>query len=430
VEKVENEQARGVVNSPHPFDPSAELRTGLAQGRSRTLRHTAVFTITLLAIEFLDEFVFGAREAAWPLIRTDLGLSYAQVGLLLSLPNLVSSLVEPVLGILGDVWRRRVLVLGGGVVFALALLLTAQSRDFLVLLISFILFYPASGAFVTLSQATLMDTDPARHEQNMARWTFAGSLGVVAGPIALGAAATLGLGWRGLFLLFAGLTLIPLAMMCRFRFAIGRWGSAKTGFKAGLVDALRALRRGEVLRWLTLLQFSDLMLDVLLGFLALYLVDVAGATPAQAGAAVAVWTGLGLLGNLLLIPLLERVRGLRYLRLSAVVELVLFPTFLLVPGFWPKLVLLGLLGLFNTGWYLILKAQLYSAMPGQSGTVMTVGNVFGLVGGLIPLGLGLVAERFDLTVTMWLLLLGPVALLVGIPKNGGHPLSGSVGATR
>ncbi len=159
------------------------------------------------------------------------------------------------------------------------------------------------------------------------------------------------------------------------------------------------------------------MLDVLLGFLALYLVDVVGATPAQAGAAVAVWTGLGLLGNLLLIPLLERVRGLRYLRLSAAAELVLFPAFLLAPGFWARLVLLGLLGFFSTGWYSILKAQLYSAMPGQSGTVMAVGNVFGLVGALVPLGLGLVAERFDLTVTMWLLLLGPLALLVGIPRG-------------
>jgi FSR family fosmidomycin resistance protein-like MFS transporter len=391
---------------------------------SRTLRHTTVFTFTLLAIEFLDEFVFGAREAAWPLIRTDLGLGYAQVGLLLGLPSLVSSVVEPFLGILGDIWRRRVLILGGGVVFALALLLTALSQNFPILLISFIIFYPASGAFVTLSQATLMDTDPARHEQNMARWTFAGSLGVVAGPIALGAAAMLGLGWRGVFLLFAGLTLIPLAMAYRFRSGIGQRESAKIGFKVGLVDALRALRRGEVLRWLTLLQFSDLMLDVLLGFLALYLVDVAGATPAQAGAAVAVWTGLGLLGNLLLIPLLERVHGLHYLRLSAVLELVLFPAFLLVPGFWAKLMLLGLLGLFNTGWYSILKAQLYSAMPGQSGTVMTVGNIFGLVGGLIPLGLGLVAERFDLMVTMWLLLLGPVALLVGIPKREGISATG------
>jgi MFS transporter, FSR family, fosmidomycin resistance protein len=373
--------------------------------------------LTLLLIEFLDEFVFGAREAAWPLIRTDLSLSYAQIGLLLGVPSLVSSVVEPFLGILGDVWRRRVLVLGGGALFTLALLLTALSQSFVILLISFALFYPASGAFVSLSQATLMDLAPSRHEQNMARWTLAGSLGVMVGPLVLGAATRLGLGWREPFLLFAGLALILLAVASRFRFANGRQESERSDFKAGMIDALRALRRGEVLRWLTLLQCSDLMMDVLLGFLALYFVDVVGATPARASAAVSIWTGLGLLGDLLLIPLLERVRGLHYLRWSAAVELVLFPALLLIPNIWIKFVLLGLLGFFNAGWYSILKAQLYSAMPGQSGTVMTVGNIFGLVGGLLPLGLGLVAERFDLTATMWLLLLGPLALLIGIPRE-------------
>jgi FSR family fosmidomycin resistance protein-like MFS transporter len=181
---------------------------------------------------------------------------------------------------------------------------------------------------------------------------------------------------------------------------------------------MHALRRGEVLRWLTLLQFSDLMMDTLLGFLALYLVDVGGAAPYQAGAAVAVCTGLGLLGGLLLIPLLGRVRGLACLRFSAAVELAAFAAFLTVSGMWAKLMLLGLPGLFNAGWYSILKAQLYSAMPGQSGAVMTVSNVFGLVGGVIPLGLGLVAERLGLGTTIWLLLLGPLAVLMGIPRYG------------
>jgi FSR family fosmidomycin resistance protein-like MFS transporter len=392
--------------------------------RSRTSipRPVAALTFTLLLIEFLDEFVFGAQEAAWPLIRTDLGLSYAQVGLLLGLPSVVGNLIEPVVGVLGDVWKRRVLILGGGVVFALALWLTALSQGFPVLLISFILFYPASGAFVSLSQANLMDLAPDRHEQNMARWTFAGSVGVVAGPLALGAAAALGLGWRGLYVVFAGLTVILVGITRRVHPPAPPSTSKSpspvvSSLKEGAVNALRALQRREVLRWLTLLAFSDLMLDVLLGFLALYFVDVVGATPARAGMAVAVWTGLALLGDLLLIPLLERVRGLSYLRLSAAVELVLFSAFLLAPGFWAKVGLLGLLGLFSAGWYSILKAQLYSAMPGQSGTVMTVGNVFGLVSGLIPLGLGLVAERFDLTVTMWLLSAGPIVLLSGIPRH-------------
>jgi FSR family fosmidomycin resistance protein-like MFS transporter len=298
------------------------------------------------------------------------------------------------------------------------------------LLLSFMFLYPASGAFVSLSQATLMDTDSVRHEHNMARWTFAGSVGVVTGPLALGGAAMLGLGWRGLFGFFAALSLGVLAIAWHFPAAryqptpsqssstpISNTQSPISGLKGGLVNALRALHRGEVLRWLTLLQFSDLMLDILLGFLALYFVDVVGETPAQASLAVAIWTGSGLLGDFLFIPLIERVRGLSYLRVSAVIEFILFTAFLLMPNVWAKFVLLGLVGLFNAGWYSILQARLYSVMLGQSGTVMTVGNIYGLVGGLIPLALGWVAQRFDLRVTMWLLLLGPIALMVGIPRK-------------
>ncbi len=148
--------------------------------------------------------------------------------------------------------------------------------------------------------------------------------------------------------------------------------AAKLSFSAGVHKALAALRRKEVLRWLVLLEFSDLMLDVLLGYLALYFVDVVGVTPVYAGLAVSVWTGVGLAGDFLLIPLLEKVPGLTYLRFSALMELILFPAFLLVPWLPLKVVLLGLLGFFNSGWYSILMGRLYSAMPGQSGTVLTV----------------------------------------------------------
>jgi len=385
---------------------------------ARAARNVRVFVLTLLAIELLDELVFGVREAAWPLIRDDLGLNYAEVGVLLSLPVIGSSLIEPFLGILGDVWRRRVLVLGGGLAFAISLLVTALSHNFLVLLASFILLYPASGSFVSLSQATLMDADPSRHEQNMARWTFAGSLGVVGGTLLVAAAALVGLDWRVLFVLLAGLTLAVLAVAWRLPFPSAQSDDEEQiGFKSGVAGALRALKRRDVLRWLTLVHFADFMTDVLLGYLALYFVDVVRVNAEEAALAVTVWTVVGLAGDFLLIPLLERVRGLSYLRVSAALELVLFVGFLLVPYVWAKFVLLGLLGFFNAGWYSILQGRLYSSMPGQSGTVMAVTNVFGLAGSLLPLALGFVAQRFGLQSMMWLLLAGPVALLVGLPRD-------------
>src|SRR5512135_2653053 len=129
----------------------------------RLLRGAAIFVFTLLAIEFLDELVFGAREAAWPLIRTDLGLNYFQIGLLLGMPNFVAAIIEPVLGILGDVWKRWLLIVGGGVLFTVSALAFGLASNFAILMGASILFYPASGAFVSLSQSSLMDHDPTRH---------------------------------------------------------------------------------------------------------------------------------------------------------------------------------------------------------------------------------------------------------------------------
>ncbi len=384
----------------------------------------ARFFIIFLAIEFLDEFVYGSREAAWPLLRSDLLLTYAQIGVLLGVPRIVSGLTEPILGILGDVWRRRALILGGGLIFALALLLTSISRSYGWLLLSFAMLSPASGAFVSLSQASLMDADPRQREKNMARWTFAGSLGVVLGPLALGGLAALNLGWRAMFAATFAIAIMILGLAWRSRLATTprlEGVAADADPQPNLIEGLRAvplaLRRGEVLRWLVLLQFSDLMLDVLLGFLALYFVDVSGTSATQASMAVAVWTGVGLLGDLLLIRLLDHVDGIRYLRLSAVVELLLFIAFLELQSFGAKLGVLAFLGLFNAGWYSILQARLYATMPGRSGTVLAVNNLFGLVGGLVPWTLGIVAQRVDLQAAMWLLCLGPVALLVGLPVD-------------
>jgi len=55
-----------------------------------------------------------------------------------------------------------------------------------------------------------MDSDPERHEQNMARWIFAGSLGVVFGPLLLGGMALIAIGWRSVFGILAVLAAFVL----------------------------------------------------------------------------------------------------------------------------------------------------------------------------------------------------------------------------
>jgi FSR family fosmidomycin resistance protein-like MFS transporter len=414
---------------------SAPLRRGAGSRATlprRAARAAGSFAFALLVVEFLDELVDGARQSAWALVRSDLALTYTQIGMLLTVPKLFGNAVEPALDLLGDTRRRRALILGGGACFALSCALIASSRGFWSLLLALLAFNPASGAFVGLSQASLMDIDPARHEQNMARWVFAGSLGVLAGSLLVGASVATGAGWRACF---GAISLVALLVVLRVRRltrggdqaggACGaqhddegdRRGGAHETFAESAMAALGELRRAEVWRWLVLLEVADLMLDGFHGYLALYFVDVVGVAGGRVAFAVAVWSGSGLAGDLLLIPLLERVRGLKYLRRSALVMLLLLPAFLAAPNVAVKLVLAGLIGVCNTGWYSILKAQLYSALPARSGAALALANVTGFVGSLIPLALGVFAERFGLSAAMWLLLVSPAALFAALPRG-------------
>src|SRR5260370_30282974 len=158
--------------------------------------HLRRLLVIWLAIEFVDGLAFGVRDSALALIRGHLKLSYAAIGLLLSAPALAANLVEIPIGLLADSPRRRRVVLAGGLLFTAALIGVALAPAFGVLLAALAVLYPASGAFVALSQADLMDADTARREHNMARWNLAGSLGALAGPGLLIAAVVARAGWR------------------------------------------------------------------------------------------------------------------------------------------------------------------------------------------------------------------------------------------
>jgi FSR family fosmidomycin resistance protein-like MFS transporter len=173
--------------------------------------------LVALSVEFVDELVDGTKGAAFPLIQAGLGLSYSQIGLLAAVPLVVGGLLELPFGLLaGDGSRRWRVVLGGGVLFAASLLAAAAARSFITLLIAFVIFFPASGAFVSLTQSTLMDADPGRRAQHMARWTLAGSVGSVAGPLLLVAVAAAGGGWRIAYLLLAAAAAVACLGVARF----------------------------------------------------------------------------------------------------------------------------------------------------------------------------------------------------------------------
>jgi len=330
-------------------------------------------------------------------------------------PLLVGGVLELPLGLLaGEGRRRRLAVLGGGILFILSLAAVAGARSFAVLLCAFIAFYPASGAFVSLTQATLMDAWPDRQAQVMARWDLAGSTGAVAGPLLLAAVLAAGGGWRDAYLVLAALAAVTWLGTC-LRAPPGAPAPADEESPAGpwARELAAALRNWSAVRWLVLMQVADLLVDVLTGFLALYLVYVVHLRPAVAALVIAVRLGSALAGDAALIFVLDRVADLTVLRVSAAAAALLYPAFLLAPPVPAKLALLAALSAATAPWYPLLQARLYGSLPGRSSIAVTLSSAAGMAGGLGPLAVGIAAERFGLSRALAVLTVVPVVILAG-----------------
>ena len=403
----------------------------------------------------MDELADGTKGAALPLIRGDLHLSYGQVGLLLAAPLLAGGLLELPLGLVAGQGRRRhFLVLAGGGLVAASLVAVAVSRSLAALTVAFIAFFPASGAFVSLTQAALMDAAPGRHQRRMAAWNLAGSAGAVCGPLLLAVVLAAGGGWRSGYLLLAAAACAALlaaaiggparlgeparaSMAGRSRQEPGPRAVPKGGGEPGgqavgtdpassgadgrrpsIRQALGALGEGEVARWLALLQIGDLLLDVLTGYVGIYLVDVAHASPAQAAFGVAIRLGGGLAGDAGFVAVSDRISGRTAVAASAVAAAVLYPAFLLVPPLAAKLAILAVLSAATACWYPAMQAGLYGSLPGRSDIAVFWSSAAGLAGAIGPLGVGLLAQRAGLSWALAALAAVPAAVLVVLPRAG------------
>jgi FSR family fosmidomycin resistance protein-like MFS transporter len=388
---------------------------------SSILRGISSITFLFLLIEFFDELNYSVGNAALPALRTDLGLTYVQLGLLLGVPGIINTFIEPVLMLLGDTRFRKQIMLGGGVAIAISLIAIATTQSFTLALVGFVIAFPASGAFVSLSQATLMDLNPTRGPQMMARWTLSGSLANLIGPLILAAGFAFRLGWRWAYLGLAAMCLILVGITWLRHIPINHALSASPPAERLGISLLRglweSLRNRKLMRWMILLPISDLLLDVLTGYLALYFTDVIGLTMAQASLMISVLMGAGLVSNIVLIPLLERFPGRTLVRLSAAVTGVLYTAWLLAPWLWAKIVLIVLVKLAMLGWYEVLQGEAFGQAPGRSGTVMAINSLIGLLAGGVAFLIGWVAAQSGLQVALWILLAAPISLVLFVPAD-------------
>jgi predicted MFS family arabinose efflux permease len=65
-------------------------------------QHFSILHLALLSTTLVDEIVSGFPIVGLPLIRDQLNLSYAQIGLLLSIGSIVGLVTDPMINLLSD----------------------------------------------------------------------------------------------------------------------------------------------------------------------------------------------------------------------------------------------------------------------------------------------------------------------------------------
>jgi MFS transporter, FSR family, fosmidomycin resistance protein len=121
------------------------------------------------------------------------------------------------------------------------------------------------------------------------------------------------------------------------------------------------------------------------------------------------------------LPLIRHGLGLSYAQVAGPLLLTLA---LAGGGSWRACYLvLAVLSAATAPWYPLLQARLYGSLRGRSSVAVTLSSAAGLVGGLGPLAVGIIAERAGLPWALGVLAIVPVVILVFGNSRAGHALT-------
>ena len=166
----------------------------------------------------MDELLGGLPTVLMPTIRAQLGLSYAQVSLLGLALNYVSAFVEPVNGILIDIWKRPWLMAWGAAGIGAATIVIGVAPTLAILLLGFAIYGLASGPLAHTADVVLVESYPKAPNRIYTRATALDTVGALLGPLLVTATIWLGLEWRWLMVSLGLSSILYGIIIVRTRF--------------------------------------------------------------------------------------------------------------------------------------------------------------------------------------------------------------------
>ncbi len=346
-----------------------------------------------LVVRLLDEWWSYLPAGSIDDQVRDLGLSYGQSGWLLALLTLGGLIGSP-FAALADRGHRRLLATTGAVLIAVGLSAFALSAPFPVLAVAATVLGGASDLVIRPLESSLAEAADGELDRLLGRQHLLTWAGDFVAPALLGVGAATAIGWRGVFALTA---VVFVAFAARLATVVFPHPVDDTdGAGTSLLDSARSLLRHRELWLLTAAEFALLPLDeAFLGF------AVARAAAEGEGAAAQLLAGGVVAGGLVGAAVVSRrgldrrlvASGCGLLVVGAAVTAAPRPTAATIAG-------LVCVGLGTAIVWAKVHHRTLTLAPSRSATVPTMVGLLSTPALLVPVAMGVTADRLSITTAL------------------------------
>ena len=339
----------------------------------------------------------GALSAVLPFLVMYDGFSFAEVSLVIFGSTIMSAIVQPLFGMLGDRKARPWFMALGVFLAGLGMFGIGLVPDLRVIVPSAIvsgigiaMFHPEGGRLANLASGE-------RKSRGMSIFAVGGNIGFATGPILVAVfLGTFGMAGTAVFL-------IPAILYSIFLLTLN-----KRFLSFGLVDAKAVANRGGKDRWgifsvvIASLSIRSIIFYGCLAFIPLFVVNVLGQPEAIGSLMITLYSLVGVVATLLSGRVSEHIGAAQLLACCLVVICVLLLTFAGVPYLPISMAVVVLIAVAMNLSYPSTVTLSQSFLPNHLGTAS--GISYGLttcIGGIASPGLGIIGDTYGL-VTVFL----------------------------
>jgi len=373
----------------------------------------------------VTDMMSGALPVLLPVLKSEFSLSYTQLGIIILVSNLISSVIQPVFGIWSD--RKAILWLipAGCLTAALGMALVGFAPTYPVILLAIALKGIGAAAYHPEGSKQAFLISGEKKATALSIFSVGGNIGNGLGPVIavllLGLSGRRGMAW---FLIIAALTAF---LLNRFLPAIQRLGD-ENGYAGGEKDdgSSESIIKKGVLYGLFLLITIIIMRSLvhigLTNFIPLYVEEYLHGSKEYGALLLTVFLLSGAMGTIVGGPVSDRIGRKKVLILSFLLVTPLLWLFLFSSGLW-TLLLAGLSGFVLISTFSVTVVYAQELIPHNVGLAsgLTLGFAYG-IGALGGLAFGAAADLWGVPAVLKVICLLPApALLLSLALPEAFP---------